>query len=113
MVRSGFSLLPPSRYWVVLPWVSRSSTRVRRPRLAAMAARLQTMVVLPTPPFWLNTTRVVMNPLPLLNQGASLQSPHGSRRASAVAHPVRVHDRLPHRVPDAVDGPGDVPGLPR
>src|SRR3569623_1969195 len=35
-------------------------TRVRRPREAAMAARLQTMVVLPTPPFWLNTTRLVM-----------------------------------------------------
>ena len=32
-------------------------TSVRRPWLALMAARLQVMVDLPTPPFWLNTTR--------------------------------------------------------
>src|ERR1043166_2321981 len=112
MVRSGLAPLP-SRYCVALRWVSRSITNVRMPRLAAMAARLQTMVVLPTPPFWLNTTRRVMNPLPRKNAGASLQLRHGFRRAHPVPDPVRVHHRLPHRLPDAVDGARDVPRLPR
>jgi hypothetical protein len=32
-------------------------TRVLRPAFAPTAARLHVMVDLPTPPFWLNTTR--------------------------------------------------------
>jgi hypothetical protein len=35
---------------------------VRSPSLALIAARLQTIVDLPTPPFWLNTTRRMVSP---------------------------------------------------
>jgi hypothetical protein len=56
-VSSSSLAAAPSRYWVELACGSRSITRVRAPRAAAMAARLQVMVLLPTPPFWLNTTR--------------------------------------------------------
>jgi hypothetical protein len=41
----------PSRYWVELPCGSRSTTRVRLPCWALIAARLQVIVDLPTPPF--------------------------------------------------------------
>ena len=41
----------PSRYWVLLHCESRSMTSTFWPRSAAMAARLHTIVVLPTPPF--------------------------------------------------------------
>ena len=39
-------------------------TSVRLPRAALMAARLQVMVDLPTPPFWLNTTRISLPTCP-------------------------------------------------
>src|ERR687894_843235 len=35
-----------------LPWGSQSITTTLRPRRASAAARLTTVVVLPTPPFW-------------------------------------------------------------
>ena len=37
-------------------------TSVRSPREAAIAARLQVIVDLPTPPFWLKTTRRMASP---------------------------------------------------
>ena len=38
-----------------LPWGSRSTTSVRKPRSARQAPRFTAVVVLPTPPFWLAT----------------------------------------------------------
>src|ERR1017187_2972704 len=40
---------------VALAWGSQSMTRTRLPLSARMAAMLMTVVVLPTPPFWLAT----------------------------------------------------------
>src|SRR5580698_1706355 len=40
-----------------LPWGSRSTTRVGAPTAARAVPRLIAVVVLPTPPFWLATTR--------------------------------------------------------
>ena len=36
------------------------------------------------------------------------ERPHGIRRADAVAHPVRVHDRLPHHLPGLHHRPGEL-----
>ena len=41
-----------------LPWGSRSITSTERPPRARAAARLTALVVLPTPPFWLATTKI-------------------------------------------------------
>src|SRR5699024_4574678 len=49
----------PRRYWLALHWVSRSITKVFNPLAALMAARFTVMLDFPTPPFWLNTTRVM------------------------------------------------------
>src|SRR5918999_6450137 len=43
---------------VALPCGSMSTTRTRYPSLARNAAMLTTVVVLPTPPFWLATATV-------------------------------------------------------
>ena len=47
----------PSRYCEAFAWGSRSTSRVRSPFAAATAARFTAIVDLPTPPFWLNTTK--------------------------------------------------------
>src|SRR6267154_6514822 len=41
-----------------LPWGSMSITRVGSPTAASAVPRLMAVVVLPTPPFWLATTRM-------------------------------------------------------
>src|ERR1700744_834360 len=41
-----------------LPWGSMSSTRVGSPTAARAVPKLMAVVVLPTPPFWLATTRM-------------------------------------------------------
>src|SRR6516165_7766158 len=41
-----------------LPWGSMSITRVGSPTAASAVPRLIAVVVLPTPPFWLATTRM-------------------------------------------------------
>src|SRR3954468_22028736 len=49
---------------VALPCGSRSIISTRWPTLARPAARLTVVVVLPTPPFWLATQKILAMPLP-------------------------------------------------
>src|SRR5579863_5023827 len=44
---------------VALPWGSRSTSSTRRLVAARDAARLMAVVVLPTPPFWFVTARIL------------------------------------------------------
>src|SRR5208337_219781 len=48
-----------------LAWGSQSASRILRPSSARQAARLIAVVVLPTPPFWFTTPRI----LPMAFQG--------------------------------------------
>jgi hypothetical protein len=41
----------PSKYFVALPWGSKSTTKERFPSKALAAAKLQVIVDFPTPPF--------------------------------------------------------------
>ena len=55
-------VVPRSWRWMpnpvdALPWGSMSITRVGSPMAARAVPRLMAVVVLPTPPFWLATTR--------------------------------------------------------
>src|ERR1700750_2224312 len=55
-------VVPRSCRWMpspveALPWGSMSITRVGSPTAAKAVPRLMAVVVLPTPPFWLATTR--------------------------------------------------------
>src|ERR1700677_3658529 len=44
---------------VALAWGSQSTRRTLRPSRARQAARLMAVVVLPTPPFWFTTPRIL------------------------------------------------------
>src|SRR5471032_328706 len=55
--------MPRSWRWMpspveALPWGSMSITRIGSPTAARAVPRLMAVVVLPTPPFWLATTRM-------------------------------------------------------
>src|SRR5690349_5070167 len=50
------------------PWGSKSTSRTRRPNWASAAPRLIVVVVLPTPPFWLQTATTRAGPC--LNSGS-------------------------------------------
>src|SRR5215470_15084158 len=52
------------------PWGSKSTRRIRRPNSASAAPRLIVVVVLPTPPFWLQTATTRAGPC-LSNGGGS------------------------------------------
>jgi hypothetical protein len=59
MDRSNFRPSTPTPV-VAFPWGSRSMTRTRSPRAARAALREMAVVVLPTPPFWLATAKILV-----------------------------------------------------
>src|SRR5256714_6323530 len=59
---------------VALPWGSKSITRTRSPARARYVARLTTVVVLPTPPFWFAQAIVWRTQCPMRNAVTSVNS---------------------------------------
>src|SRR5437867_10316287 len=71
MERADADLSTP-RALVALPWGSMSTTRTRLPARTSSAARLTTVVVLPTPPFWLANATVPLTRPPMGSRSQAL-----------------------------------------
>ncbi|WP_341648990.1 hypothetical protein [Thauera humireducens] len=72
---------------VALPCGSRSISKVRCPACCSAAARLTQVVVLPTPPFWLATQKI----LAMVESGYSICKDRAHRAKPGVYFNAAVH----------------------
>src|SRR5205807_10623025 len=88
---------------VELPWGSRSTSRMTRPREARAADRLTAVVVFPTPPFWLtiaNVFPVGCDPISVCGFcGCDDEGPVGRNRAPVLSHDIEILHPLSGELP--------------
>src|SRR5207302_5384159 len=88
---------------VELPWGSRSTSRMMRPREARAADRLTAVLVFPTPPFWLtiaNVFPVGCDPISVYGfYGCDDEGPIGRNRAPVLSHDIEILHSLSGELP--------------